>query len=394
MAKRNGHNKGPTIIVRRGGGGGAGHHGGAWKIAYADFVTAMMAFFLVMWLINATTEQRRRGIANFFNPMANSGSPALQVQPQDTPTNASSSDNKQTATSAESRSAGSAASAGSASASGAAGAASLRAAASKSLGVIAVSEPGRVGGFGPEPGAVPGRSDAGSGPAHEERGAMVAPQPSFPDRSLGRQTLAPPAILRIVPVGGDRAGPSIAVGEADAARAEQRALEAGADQLKRVLARTPTVAADAGQVAVAVIPAGLKIELSESDRKSMFDNGSARLTDRAVALLRVIAPYLTALPEKLSVYGYADGALYRGRKMSNWTLSGARADSARQILTDNGFPDQRLREVVGVGDHDLARPDDPGAPENRRVVLILHRDHPAPESVGTSAAASNVGAVK
>ncbi|MFT8355426.1 MAG: flagellar motor protein MotB [Gluconobacter japonicus] len=47
-----------------------GHHGGSWKIAYADFVTAMMAFFLVMWLINATTEEQRRGIANFFNPMA------------------------------------------------------------------------------------------------------------------------------------------------------------------------------------------------------------------------------------------------------------------------------------------------------------------------------------
>ncbi len=47
---------------------GEGHHGGAWKVAYADFVTAMMAFFLLMWLLNATTEDQRKGIADYFNP--------------------------------------------------------------------------------------------------------------------------------------------------------------------------------------------------------------------------------------------------------------------------------------------------------------------------------------
>ncbi|WDI31525.1 flagellar motor protein MotB [Hyphococcus flavus] len=47
---------------------GGGHHGGAWKVAYADFVTAMMAFFLLMWLLNATTEDQRKGLADYFNP--------------------------------------------------------------------------------------------------------------------------------------------------------------------------------------------------------------------------------------------------------------------------------------------------------------------------------------
>ncbi len=46
----------------------AGHHGGAWKVAYADFVTAMMAFFLLMWLLGATTEKQRKGIADYFTP--------------------------------------------------------------------------------------------------------------------------------------------------------------------------------------------------------------------------------------------------------------------------------------------------------------------------------------
>ncbi|HET7925809.1 MAG TPA: flagellar motor protein MotB, partial [Rhodanobacteraceae bacterium] len=53
--------------VKRGHGGG--HHGGAWKVAYADFVTAMMAFFLVMWLINATSDTTKTGVANYFNPI-------------------------------------------------------------------------------------------------------------------------------------------------------------------------------------------------------------------------------------------------------------------------------------------------------------------------------------
>lgn len=58
------------VIVRRGGGDDdETPHGGVWKIAYADFMTAMMAFFLVMWLINATNETTRTGVANYFNPI-------------------------------------------------------------------------------------------------------------------------------------------------------------------------------------------------------------------------------------------------------------------------------------------------------------------------------------
>jgi chemotaxis protein MotB len=56
------------VIVKKIVKGDHGHHGGAWKVAYADFVTAMMAFFLLMWLINTTTPEQKRGIADFFAP--------------------------------------------------------------------------------------------------------------------------------------------------------------------------------------------------------------------------------------------------------------------------------------------------------------------------------------
>ena len=58
----------PIIIKKIKKGGGHGHHGGAWKVAYADFVTAMMAFFLLMWLLNTTSPEQKQGIADYFAP--------------------------------------------------------------------------------------------------------------------------------------------------------------------------------------------------------------------------------------------------------------------------------------------------------------------------------------
>ena len=63
-------NNGAIVIKRIKKGGHGGHHGGAWKVAYADFVTAMMAFFLLMWLINTTTPEQKRGIADYFAPQS------------------------------------------------------------------------------------------------------------------------------------------------------------------------------------------------------------------------------------------------------------------------------------------------------------------------------------
>ena len=67
-APRNGKNTPPPVIVKKITVVAGGHHGGAWKVAYADFVTAMMAFFLLLWLLGATTEKQRKGIADYFTP--------------------------------------------------------------------------------------------------------------------------------------------------------------------------------------------------------------------------------------------------------------------------------------------------------------------------------------
>src|ERR1700750_846474 len=64
----------PVIIKKIKKGGHAAHHGGARKVAYADFVTAMMPFFLLMWLINTTSPEQKRGIADYFAPASVSAS--------------------------------------------------------------------------------------------------------------------------------------------------------------------------------------------------------------------------------------------------------------------------------------------------------------------------------
>ena len=93
-------NSAPVIIKKVKGKGHAAHHGGAWKVAYADFVTAMMAFFLLLWLLNVTTDVQKRGIADYFEPTISSksqsgaggvlggltiGSPGAQAVPTSSP---------------------------------------------------------------------------------------------------------------------------------------------------------------------------------------------------------------------------------------------------------------------------------------------------------------------
>src|ERR1700757_743442 len=79
MASSGKNNQRPIIIVRKRKRGGHAHHGGAWKVAYADFVTAMMAFFLVMWLVTAVSKDQRAAIFDYFkNP---SMEPGKSVKP-------------------------------------------------------------------------------------------------------------------------------------------------------------------------------------------------------------------------------------------------------------------------------------------------------------------------
>lgn len=80
-------NQRPIVIRKVKKGGHAGHHGGAWKVAYADFVTAMMAFFMLLWLLANPDKQRLKGLAEYFSPASPnaSSSTTLTSNPGDQP---------------------------------------------------------------------------------------------------------------------------------------------------------------------------------------------------------------------------------------------------------------------------------------------------------------------
>ena len=240
MAKRErtGNTKPRPIIVRREDGPPMAPHGGAWKVAYADFVTAMMAFFLVMWLINATTEDQRKGLADYFSP-----------------TNLMSHNSSGTGKPFGGETAFS---------NGAM--VSDKGAVEVTIGLHPVLDnpilrrhrptprPAR-GGYGPGHAATDTVAPYGEGPAAAGGAAM----PATGAGGSGEASPAPQAR----PI---RAAPS----PARRAAAENRAFAAAGAALRRLVRQDPRLAAVAGQLAIDITPRGLRIQLLDSRHTAMF----------------------------------------------------------------------------------------------------------------------------
>jgi chemotaxis protein MotB len=333
----------PSIIIKRGDeGGGEGHHGGAWKIAYADFMTAMMSFFLVMWLLNATTDEQRKGIAQFFNPMADHDTHGVPTSEM------------------------------------------LDATPSPLTGGEAVK---RI--KDGETSEVPKDKQAG---AHEYQQTGPKPDGSA-DITAGIRAQLNSARPSIVPIGGPQSGAGLQMGyvgggtPSPEAVAEQDNLQHMVQGLEKSMQKQPDLQASASNMSVRVGRDDIRIELKDSQNRPMFDSGSAAPNQLGRKMLGEIAAWLAPMPEKLSVVGYTDGAAYRtGKKwgMSNWTLSALRADRAREVLVHAGYPDGNILNVSGRADRELAVPSDPSAPGNRRVVLIMHRRYVDPAFAASS----------
>jgi len=327
--------KRPQPIIRREEAAAAAHHGGAWKVAYADFVTAMMAFFLVMWLLNATTEDQRKGLADYFSPnnlMSHASSGSGQPFGGHT--------------------------------------AFDHGAMVSDRGSVQVL-PGRRP-IPPDPGDDPGASaDAGRSGGGARKAA-----PAAVDVEREPPSTPTPALVKPVPsAAAIKAAQSAAQSTAQAA-AEQRQLEHAAEEVRKAVAGDPALKALAGQIAVDVTPAGLRIQLLDQERQAMFATGSTAPNEEARLLIAKITPILLRLPGQVSIEGHTDAAPYPGPDRTNWELSAGRANAARRMLTDAGLPDQRIRDVTGFADHDLLLPAQPLAAANRRIAITVLREPP------------------
>ena len=333
----------PIIIVRKEEVVEGGHHGGAWKVAYADFVTAMMAFFLLMWLLNATTQEQRQGLADYFSPnnlMARTtsgfGAPFGGLTPNIDGSLAS----------------------------------------MKGAVQVVMSPPHPVIESDEDEGDVPAQQSAQrqAGPAltptAREGGtaaALRAPPSADADPATDLARPAPPAVKDAQDT----------KDHAEAEGRERAQLERAAQQILDAVRADPALVGIAQQLQVDITPEGLRIQVVDADKQPMFATGSAALNDRARALLAKVAPVLLRLPEGISIAGHTDAQPYRGGDRSNWDLSADRAHATRRLLTDAGLPEARIRAVAGHADREPLLAADPLAAANRRVAIMVLRNRPA-----------------
>ena len=341
-----------SIIIRKEEVVEGGHHGGSWKVAYADFVTAMMAFFLLMWLLNATTEEQRKGLADYFSPNSVlSHNSSGTGQPF----------GGRTAFSRGRDAVGSRQSAGD----------GRPAACGRSR------RGRRVGRH--RPAAAASRRHARARSPTWEAGRR---------RSRHRSRCGTPLRPGPVPVAATTAGrgdvqrkPTEAELQAALEKREKQAFEQAAQQIRDAVGNDPQLAELARQLAIDMTPEGLRIQIRDADREPMFPLGSAVPNDKARLLLQKVAPVLARLTQDISIAGHTDAAPFAGPGRTNWELSADRANATRRLLIESGLQEPRIRSVTGNAERDLAVPGDPLAAANRRIAIVVLRSvRPLPEA--------------
>ncbi|HUO53735.1 MAG TPA: MotB family protein [Rhodoblastus sp.] len=388
------------IIVRRRVEGEEGHHGGAWKIAYADFVTAMMAFFLVLWILNSTSKDSQTIIARYFNPVkmedftknqkgirdhqekevkpgVNEGEPnkappegpkqgAQQMRGEDAAQdpNAQAPMNDETLFE------------------------NPYAALDQIAGKAPEPRKGMTGASSGEQGALDAFHDPFRTPAAEVetddavaggadvatsmQGATVVPS----DRAA---TALPSDKAATAPSPKTAASPPGAVAQAEAAAAQMAKAEAArAVNLQKQIARDAKLeAGDSGpRVEVAATSEGLLISLTDKDNFGMFEIGSSSPNPKLVHLMERIAASLKDQPGAVVLRGYTDARRYRNGPYDNWRLSASRAQMALYMLARGGLPESRVERVEGYADRRLRNPQKPEAAENRRIEILLRKAAP------------------
>lgn len=385
-----------VIVRRRGDGGDDGHHGGAWKIAFADLMTAMMAFFLVMWLLNVSDKEKIQQIATYFNPLKlNAKRPTTKgVEDQEAPKSSESDQIKSNGVPADSKIDDKVMRKESSKPGGdgdlAEGAeriaeeelfndpygvlARIAAKAEGQSEVVSAAQsesalPGGEAFTNPfEPFA--GQSQSQPKAAQSEHEQMTLDEPGAHPLPPG---LAEPLKVETEPA--ERA-PSDAVAEKPDAKSadgasgkidqEMRALESA---LAEALAG---VAPDKRpNLEVKRVDEGVLISLTDDFRFGMFASASAEPRPEMVVVMEKVAKVLAAQQGNVIVRGHTDARPFRTERNNNWRLSMDRAQMAYYMLVRGGVPEKRFESIEGRADRDLKISQDPNAAENRRIEIML-----------------------
>ena len=289
-------NERPIIIVKKKKKGGGGHHGGAWKVAYADFVTAMMAFFLVMWLVTAVSKDQRAAIFDYFkNPSMEQGKSSKPA-------------------------------------------------------------PGQMG---------PGGSS--TSPINLG-GGLDSPRVRLEKvKDIGATT----SVSKTKGTQGKDGGESDQEAQQQVAAAEHQKLESLMVELRAAISKSQALEPFKDQLLLDITPEGIRIQIVDAQNRPMFDIGSAHLRDYTQSILHELAPYLSSVPNRISITGHTDIRPYPGQGYSNWELSADRANAARRALVNAGLPDEKIARVVGLSSSVLFDKQDPQNAINRRISIVI-----------------------
>lgn len=377
-----------VIVRRRGGDGDDGHHGGAWKIAFADLMTAMMAFFLVMWLLNVSDKEKIQQIATYFNPLKLNSKietrkgveeerDAAKVSPS------ASGPDRQDAIVSD-----------------AGGEETLRGAHLRGGdGELEEGDPqkaeeelfndpyGVLARLAQEAGAADDDSPQGQSDALLQHGEGFSnPFEPFADRPIIAETgERAPLTLDEPGLQPEASDPSEAMAEASPSAAEEAAAEAEArkaqaevDQLKQAIGQELAGVSLQKRPSIDVerVSDGLLISLTDDFRFGMFASASAEPKPEMVVVMEKIAKVLAERDGHIVVRGHTDARPFRTERNNNWRLSMARAKVAYYMLARGGVDEGRFESIEGRADRDLKVQSDPNAAENRRIEILIRDPQP------------------
>lgn len=335
------------IVRRRHDDGDEDHHGGVWKLAFADFMTAMMAFFLVMWLINSTTKETKAAIVQYFNPVQLVDSKPARKGLQDPKEGGQGATMQRTATDK-------AAHQGTPSQDAVeADAASLHKDPIKALDAIAKLDPPRVAAAGSPGNTMPDPFDRMDQRAMPDEAAASAPKSSSQKKSDAQERS-----IQSSATNPTKADASTAIGSA-----VETAIKAEAQGSRSV-----------PKLEVKGVEDGVLISLTDDANFSMFDVGSIRPKPQLVRILQKIGGLLTKQPGNVEIAGHTDGRTYKAGAYDNWRLSSDRANMVLYMLVRGGLPASRVTRISGFADRRLKTPEAPLAPNNRRIEILVRGD--------------------
>ncbi|WP_341212407.1 flagellar motor protein MotB [uncultured Limimaricola sp.] len=315
---------GQTIIIKKvEDDGHHEHHGGGWKVAYADFMTAMMAFFLLLWILAASDEEKLEGLAEYFTPsmsmLRGGGSEGV-----------------------------------------------LRGQIVDMAGDMQASE-------GAPPVDVPDLPDFGTND----------PLKAFDSRLRDEE---PQVVIEYLPAdeAPPSAEDLRTKAMADAASQVQAALDRRDAELDAIeaeiadrIAETPELADIGDNLRLDRTPEGLLMQILDEDERPMFATGSARIVPQTRALIEIVGETIRDMTHDLTISGHTDSLPFaRQNDYGNWELSSDRANATRRALLDAGLPPERISRVSGLADTQPLFPDRPEAPQNRRIGLLLQYPEP------------------